>query len=222
MARSGWTTTTPAYRSRLIGSAKSGKLTGSPITGTPQQVEAQTRAYWESGGSLSRGRGHANPYYVSRPTGAAPKKATSLESTGMGDNKTWNELERWRKKSPARGGPPGWIPKDPQALGTDVAAILSQLDITPRRWKSVTFHWQSDGAAVVVIKPKRGGRERSILLPDRTASEQFGRLLKSPGLMATSEAERKRLEKAWDRAEGDGIKVDVEPPVNSPGFQVAA
>ena len=138
----------------------------------------------------------------------------------MGDNKTWNELERWRKKSPGRGGPPGWIPKDPQQLGTDVAAILSQLDITPRRWKSIRFIWHTNGGADVVITPKRGGRDRTITLPDRTAAEQFGRLLKSPGLMANSEAERKRLEKEWARAEGEGIH--VEPPVNSPGFQVAA
>ncbi len=219
MPRSGWNQTTVAYRKRLIGSGRSGKLTGTRITGSDPQVESEVRAYWEEGGSLSRGRGHANPNYVSRPSTAAPKKATAREMVGMGDSSTWNTLEQWRHRSPSRGGPPGWIPKDEQALGTDVAAILSQLDIPPSKWKKVVFNWGGAGAVVVVITPKRG-RDRSIILPDRTAAEQFGRLLRSPGLMATSEAERKRLEAAWGRPEGQGI--DVESPVNSPGYQVAA
>ena len=218
--RSGWSDTTAAYRARLIGSAKSGKLTGTKVTGTKAEVEAQTRAYWESGGSLSRGRGHANPNYVSRPSTAAPKKATARESVGMGDAKTYDQLERWRSKPSSRGGPPGWIPRDPQLLGTDVAAILSQLDISPSKWKSVTFNWGAgEGAVVVTITPKRG-RDRSVILPDAQAAEQFGRLLKSPALMATSEAERKRLLKEWGRPEGQGI--EVENPGRSPGYEVAA
>ena len=203
--RSGWDDLTPAYRSRLIGAGRSGKLTGRPIPGDPAVVEHATRTYWESGGTLRRGLGRQVA-----PTYAAPAEATARESVGLGDAGTYAELERWRARPPSRGGPPAWLPKDPEQLGTDVAAILSQIDVHPRYWRSVELAFVSGGEVVVTITP--GGRYRKprvITLPDATAVEQFGRLIKSPALMARNRSEAARLQREWVRKQGDGIEVST-------------
>jgi hypothetical protein len=128
----------------------------------------------------------------------------------MGDAKTYAELQRWRKRPPSRGGPPPWLPKSETQLGTDVAAILSQIDIPPARWKAVNFAFLSaDGGVVVTITPKRG-YNRVVILPDATAVQEFGRLLRSPIAMATTPAEARRLQREWARRRGDGIDVTTE------------
>ena len=78
-------------------------------------------------------------------------------------------------------------------MSTDVAAIVSQLDIGPSKWKSVEFVWYPNGGADVKITPKRGTRVRIIHLPDYEATRQFG---------------------SWLR--GQPGNIDVEAPVNSP------
>ena len=191
-----WIDLSAGYRSRLIGAARSGKLTGTKITG---DVEAQARVYYEHGGTKGgkglSARGHANPAYVNRPSTAAPRVATQRESNGMGDSKTWDQLERWRARSSRNGGPPKWIPSDPMVMSTDTAAILSQLDIPPSKWKKVRFDWQPAGGALVHITPYRG-KTRIIQLPDHKACSELGHFIK----------------------EGDGAHkgLEVEAPVNSP------
>jgi hypothetical protein len=130
----------------------------------------------------------------------------------MGGPETYAQLEKWRKRPPSRGGPPAWIPKASDQMGTDVAAILSQIDIPPSRWRNVEIAFLPGGGAVVTVTPKRG-YDRTVLLPDRGAVSELGRLLRHPVAMATTPAERKRLEKEWRRREGDGIHVDT--PVSS-------
>ena len=195
--RSGWEQRTAAYRSRLIGAGRSGKLTGQSLT--PEE----TRAYWESGGDLRSGRGRN---HLPRAKGAAPKEATDRESVGMGNEQTYAELQKWRKKPPSRGGPPAWLPKDETKMGTDTVAILSQIDIPPKRWKTVDFAFLPSGMVVVTITPKRG-YDRVVVLPDGQSASEFGRLLRSPALMASSPQQRKALEKEWKRKRGDGIDV---------------
>jgi hypothetical protein len=196
MARSGWTGKSQSYRSRLIGAGRSGKLTGTSLT--PEE----TRAYWEAGGDLRGGRSH-----TPRPRYAAPKAATDRESVGMGDQDTYKELERWRNRPPSRGGPPPWLPKSPDQLGTDVAAILSQIDIPPARWKHVDMAFLEGGSVVVTITPKRG-YDRVVILPDRSAAREFGRLIKDPASMARTRAEARRLAEEW-RKRGAPIEVST-------------
>ena len=212
-----WGSLSDSYRSRLLGAARSGRLTGTKVTGSKSRVEAAARKAYEGGatqgGAGTRARGHAQAAYVNRPSTAAPKKATEREALQMGDAKTMADLDKWRRKAPSQGGPPKWIPRDPTKMGTDVAAILSQVDIPPAKWKSVRYTWLPTGSAIVTITPKRG-RERSIILPDYSATREFGMLLKDPARMGSSDAESRRLAEAWGRPPGEGI--EVEAPVNSP------
>ena len=126
---------------------------------------------------------------------AAPRVATQRESNGMGDSKTWDQLERWRARSSRNGGPPKWIPSDPMVMSNDTAAILSQLDIPPSKWTKVRFDWMPSGGALVHITPYRG-KTRIIQLPDHKACSELGHFIK----------------------EGDGAHkgLEVEAPVNSP------
>lgn len=193
--RTGWESRSAAYRKRLEGAGRSGKLNGRRMT------PAQTREWWERGGDLRGGRGHAP-----KPKGAAPKDATDREAVGMGDEKTYAELQRWRRRPPSRGGPPAWIPRSEEQMGTDVAAVLSQIDIPPSRWKSVEFRFLPGGGAVMVVTPKHG-YPRVVVLPDAQAVSEVGRLLRSPESMSTNETERKRLERAWRRR---GAEIEVQ------------
>jgi hypothetical protein len=126
----------------------------------------------------------------------------------MGGPETYKELQRWRTRSPATGGPPAWLPKSEMMMGTDVAAILSQIDIPPKRWKSVHIDIGPDGRATMTVTPKRG-YPRVVQLPDRGAITEVTRLISSPSATASSAAERKRLEAEWARKQGDGIEVKV-------------
>lgn len=170
--RSGWEGLSSAYRSRLIGAGRSGKLAGQPLT------EADTRRYWESGASLRTGRSHA--FGAQRPRSAAPAKATRLEERGMGTPDSYSQLRRWRQRPPSRGGPPAWIGNDETELRTDVAAILSQIDIPIQRWRNVTLTWLSEGKVALTVISKRGAT-RTVILPDTDAAKEVGRLLKLHG-----------------------------------------
>lgn len=194
--RSGWDEKSLSYRKRLEGAGRSGKLGGTPMSA--QEV----RRYWERGGDLRGGRGH-RPKRTWTP---APRDATERESTGLGDAQTYADLQKWRRRPPSRGGPPRWIPKSEQDLGTDVAAILSQLDIPPSEWAKVEFHFLPSGGAIMIVRPRRG-YARAVLLPDSHAVSEVGRLIRSPESTASSAAERKRLHQEWARRKGDGIEV---------------
>jgi hypothetical protein len=92
-------------------------------------------------------------------------------------------------------------------MGHDTAAILSQIDVPPSRWKSVQMAFIPAGAVVVTITPKGKAYPRTVILPDRSAAEELGRLLRSPGSMAKTKTEKQRLERAWKRRSDDGIEV---------------
>lgn len=209
--RSGWEQRAQSYRSRLIGAARSGKLTGVPLVGDAATVEAEVRDYWEGGGDLRGGRAHRP-----RPTYAAPRRATEAESVGLGDAATYAELQRWRHRPPSRGGPPAWLPRSEATMGTDVAAILSQIDVDPKHWRAVDMAFIQGGGVLVTITPKRG-YPRTVSLPDASAVEEFGRLLKSPVLLAANRQEAARLQKEWDRGRGDAIEVSTTGYRRTPG-----
>ena len=197
-----WADLSDSYRSRLLGAARSGKLTGTKVTGSESRVEAAARKAYEGGATQGgRGtvaRGHANPAYVSRPKHAPPTKAVQREALGMGDAKTMADLEAWRAKSARAGGPPAWLRgPETEGMGTDVLAIIAQVDVHPDKWRTVRYSWLPNGGAIVTITPKRG-RERSIILPDYGATQEFGRWLHY-----------------LRRGSDDPIEV-LEPPVNSP------
>ena len=204
MPRKGWADLSPGMRNRYIGSARTGTLFGVPHD--KGDAERAAREYYEAGGPLGGGRGHK--FGSRRSPNAPPARAVRAEQAGQGTAKTYRDLERWRKKSPSQGGPPPWLPRSEGEMATDVVAILAQIDIPPARWDTVELVFLPDGRTVVVVTPKRGN-PRVVTLPDPVAVSQFGTLMRSPGRLASSPAEQRRLEKAWARKPGDGITVDA-------------
>jgi hypothetical protein len=174
----------------------------------------ETQRYYESGGDLRGGRSHRPT-----PVGAAPREATGRESVGLGDASTYRQLERWRKRPPAAGGPPPWLRANDNTLSTDTAAILSGVDIPPERWRSVQAEYLRDGSVILHIQPKGNAYQRTVVFPDASSASEVMSLLRNPGKYAESAAEKKRLEATW-KARGTPIK--VEPPINSPGARKAA
>ena len=205
--RSGWRGKKASYRSRLIGAAKSGKLTGTRITGTDAEVEAQTRAYWEAGGDLRSSRSH-----LVSPSGAAPSDATARESIGQGDERTWKQLERWSRRPPSRGGPPEWLRGDPKKLAKTLERRRGDpIEVTTvgyRRTPSVgprgepvgpelsldtmailsqidipPTRWKAvtmnwlPSGAVVVVVTPKRGYDRMVTLPDAHSASEFGSFL---------------------------------------------
>lgn len=199
--RSGWDNRKPGYRSRLIGAGRSGKLSGTPMS------PSETQRYWERGGDLRGGRSH-------RPTpkGSAPRQATERESVGMGDAKTYKDLERWRKRSTAKGGPPAWLRGNEGVFSTDTAAILSQIDVPPSRWRSVEVEYLPNGSVIVRIQPKGRAYQRVVVFPDSTGAHELLSVLRSPGANAANVTERKRLQQQWGSR-----PIEVKKPINSPG-----
>jgi hypothetical protein len=167
--RTGWTRLSVTYRKRIVGAGKSGKLAGAPLS------EAETRRYWESGQSMQSGRSHSRG--AARPKTAAPKKATRLEEQGMGTSESYSQLLEWRNRPPGRGGPPAWIPSDEMEMRTDVAAILSQIDIPPERWERVEMVWLSDTGPIAFQITSTRGAIRTVILPDTQAMQEVGKWL---------------------------------------------
>lgn len=207
MARKGWDDLAPSSRSRLEGAGRSGKLAGVSLT------PAQTRAYYEGGGDLRAGYGKARP-----PRGAAPVEETSRIALGLSTSTDNRALERWRRTNS-----PDWIPRNNAAMGTDTAAILSQIDVPPAKWKEATFEVLTDGRVKMTIQPIRGN-PRIVFLPDRDSMSEVTRLIRNPTAQAGSKADKKRLEKQWRdvrmrvNATGTDQAVPSRGPLPAPGL----
>lgn len=85
-------------------------------------------------------------------------------------------------------------------MGTDTAAILSELRTPPSRWKAVTMTLLPDGRYRLTITPKGGGYPQSVILPDRDAMSEAARFIRDPKASAGTAAERRRLEAEWRNA----------------------
>jgi hypothetical protein len=163
---------------------------------------AQVRSYYERGEDLRRGRGVHQRELV--PRGAAREEVRDRMSQGMGRTEDDEYLARWRRRTA-----PGWIPRNRSAMGDDVAAILSWLP-APRNWAHVEAR-QEDGMWRITVYLKVG-YPREVLLPDRQAMEEFGRLVNQYGRrsMAASPREQQRLDDYWDDADGDAWEFEFD------------
>jgi hypothetical protein len=154
-----WNALKPEYRQRLVSAARSGKLTGTPITGTPAQIARKARSYYISGSSLASGRGkHPSPKRF-----AAPKAAAEAASKGTATNEQLKELRRWRDNQA-----PTWIRQ--AGFSEDTAAILERVRLLPRNWKSVEFYPQQDGTVIAYFNSRQGGKPRKVTFPDSNSA----------------------------------------------------
>ena len=201
MARA-WEDLSPGYRSRLLGAARSGKLTGTPVPAA--NAEAVARSYRASGGDLRSALGRA-PRVSAR--GAAPRVATERVSRGTGTESDDRALARWRRSRSA----PKWIPVDPAVIGNDTAAILSQLVQAPSEWNRVDFAEQADGSFLMTVTA-RDRTKQTVTLQDRNQVSEVATLLNETGRrnMAANDKEQKRLDDQWRRGtRRRALKVNV-------------
>ena len=215
--RTGWDDLSPSSKKRLLGAGRSGKLSG-----TPGLSEAETRAYWESGYDLRGAYGHKP-----KAKGAAPKDATDRAVFGLSTTADASDLEKWRRSSA-----PAWIPSSTSMVGDDTAAILSQIDLPPRRWREVRFIALDDGRVQLIISPKGRGYDRVVFLPDRDSMSEVARMIGHPVPADATPSERKRLERQWSAvslkvnaqgsetarpaAPANGVMITKEPPPGAP------
>lgn len=202
--RSGWDGTSDSYRSRLIGAGRSGKLSGDSMT--PAQTRAYWEGGGDlRGGRSHRPRpvGAAPKRATELEATSQGDAATwkQLENwrkrpPSRGGPPEWlRDKRKWkRRKSSAaidiqvtgtdqitRKLPPVSVDdfdlRDEQSLSTDTAAILSQIDIPPQRWKSVDMTIEPGGKVLVTITPMGNAYPRSLVFPDYQSAQQIGRLL---------------------------------------------
>ena len=174
-----WNALKPDYRKRLVAAARSGRLTGTKVTGTDKEIATAARDYWRSGGDLrgARGKHPTTPPVKLRP----PQKALAAAQKGEATPAQLRELRTWQ-----RNRAPQWI-KNAKGLSEDTAAILANVNLQPQNWASVDIYRQPNGSIVVYIKSKKGGPDRRFVLPDETALAEVLGLLTSEGGMMKDE-----------------------------------
>ena len=198
MARKAWGDLSDEYRSRLL---RAGDRRGL----SPSEV----RRYHEAG-DLREFRGHAP-----KVRGAAPREATDRAALGLDTSADKAVLDRWRRSSA-----PAWIPKNRAAIGDDTAAVLSQIDVPPEKWKETRFVVLTDGRVQMIVTPIRG-YDRVVFLQDRDSMIDVIRLVRDPVSKGGSKTDKKRLERQWKNAH---IRVNASgsdrrrraAPVNGP------
>ena len=191
MAKRDWSRLSDSQKKRYLGAGKTGTLTG-----TPNRTPAQVRKYYEGGGDLSFGRGHA-------PKGAATRKVTGRVTKGLGTTQDLKELANWRKRSA-----PDWIPKNNATMKDDTAAALSLIGVKPSSWKEVTIRQTEEGDFTMTVTTKRGVTH-VVILPDRDSVTEVTRLLKNPSGMGKNKTENKNLLRNWTKASGEPFAIDV-------------
>ncbi len=195
--RSGWENLSPYQQHRYLAAGESGKLTGEPFL-SPGRV----REYYEQGGDLSRARGHARH----RPLWAAPKDATTRARVNLNTTEDMKALRKWR-----RHGAPPWLPKSSETLRDDLAAILSEIDVGPTRWRKVEVRPTVSGRYALRIYVSRREYEFVTTLPDWDAVSQLGSLLNDHSRLAMARGKDKaRLEKQWQSLTGKPVTIAVD------------
>ena len=168
--RDQWDALSPAYRKRLISAARTGKLTGTPVQGTPAQVARKAREAYQRGTSLTAARGkHPN-----RRVERAPREATKSASRGQATSSELNQLKRWQRTQA-----PKWIRDAGDIFSEDTAAILSNINLLPRNWKEVKIFpgrdeaGELDGTYVVYFVSRKGGKDRKAVFPDYESTKEL-------------------------------------------------
>ena len=192
MAKRDWSKLSDSQRKRYVGAGKSGTLTG-----TPGRTAEQVRKYYEGGGDLSFGRGHA-------PKGAAPRKVTGRVTKGLGTTDDLKQLAAWRKRNA-----PDWIPKNNATMKDDTAAALSLIGVKPSSWKRVSIRQNVEGDFTMTVTTKRG-ITHVVILPDRDSVSEVTRLLKTPNKLGKTKKENATLEQNWSMANGEPYAIEVE------------
>jgi len=105
----GWENLSPGYRARLLGAAKSGRLTGTPITGKPATIEKRARAAYEGGrANISTATGHQKRAAAAVERGTSRSLPAAVARSRPGQRRTgWSRLSkasRDRIISAGRGG----------------------------------------------------------------------------------------------------------------------
>ena len=208
--RIGWDSLSDAQRRRYEAAGRRGTLSGSPFLSA-----AESRDYYESGGSLEAARGHRRP----RAAGAAPKDATLRSRVNLLGDQDRKDLRTWRRSRRA----PTWLPKSSETLRDDVAAILSEVDAPPHRWTAVEV--SPSGSGHFTLRVFVRGREHPVVtsLPDRGSVSELATLLNDYGRlhMATG-AERKRLQREWTSLTGKPLHIAVTITGTDPKARRAA
>jgi len=183
-----WNRLSDSQRKRYVSAGRTGKLSG-----TAGLTPAQVRKFYLSGGDLGGGRGY-HPV-----KNAAPRIATDRSSIGVASSSDLKSLRSWRKNEA-----PKWLPKSQAVMGDDTAAILSQIGLQPKNWKSVTITPNGDGSFTMTVQSKRSNRVRKVLLPDRDSVVEVRNLFNASTRreLAPNARERARLEREWTNAAG--------------------
>ena len=206
-ARKGWDNLSSSQRGRYLSAGRSGRLTGEPFIS-----DAEVRRYYEAGGNLGGGRGHAVydkvGHKLLRPDWAAPKDATDRAKVSLLTDADRTALRKWRRSRRA----PKWIPSSSEKLRDDVAGILSEIDVGPREWTFVGVEPTPTGRYQLYIKIRRRDTAFVTTLPDWDAVSDLGRLLNdfSRLTLASSKAERTRLEREWRSKAGRELHIRVD------------
>ena len=158
-----WESLSASQRKRYIGAARTGKLTGTPINGTPSQIARRARSYYVQGGSLTSARGkHPSP-----TRNAPPRAALQAAREGRLTNNQITQLENWQRRNA-----PSWIRDAGDLFSEDTAAILAGVNLLPQNWSSVDFYPQPDGSVIGYFHSRKGGPDRKVVFPDRTMADQ--------------------------------------------------
>ena len=201
--RTGWAKLSPASRDRLVSAGRRGRL----APGDSLDAE-QSREYWEAGGDTSTAYGHKRR----NPT-AAPIEATARASSGLDTSEDKAALDKWRRSRRA----PDWIPRSRAVMGDETAAALSQIDLSPSRWRDVSFELDpASGRFKMTVSPKGRGPDRVVYLQNREALHDVTSLIRNPVPEGTTKAQKKKLEGQWQkvhiRVNATGTDAKKKPP----------
>jgi len=163
-SREQWNALNPTYRKRLVSAARSGRLTGTPITGTPAQVERKAREAYIRGTSLTAARGK----HPDRRRNLPPREATLRAAKGQATNADLRSLSTWQKTDA-----PKWIKDAGSIFSEDTAALLATISLQPQNWKRVTIYPKANGEYVVYIESRKGGKDRKVTLPDYASTQEL-------------------------------------------------
>lgn len=202
-SRVGWTKLSAAQRKRYISAGRSGRLSGSTLN------ETEARSYYESGASLGGARGHlvydVRGHKRVRPAWAAPKDPTERAQVSLLTTKDRKLLDAWQRSRAY----PQWLPRE---FRPDVAAILSEVDVAPARWRHLTIEQQPGGRYTLTIEITGRPTLFVTTLPDWLATSEVGSLLNdnARSALARNGSERAKLDRQWRSRGGNDLHIGVD------------
>jgi hypothetical protein len=193
---------------RLEGAGRSGRLTG-----TPGLTASQVKSYYESGGDLNSGYGRkgAEP---PRSRYQPPEAAARAIVQGLATPDEERQLRKW-----LRSDAPPWLPRNPDSMGIDVIAALAEIRRPPTDWKStaMVYHYTGEHAGrwvmTVTYKNGRPKTESTVLPEGQGVARSVGQWLQDPASVSTTQADKRRMRKAWKNAHPEVRFVNSDPKI---------